>query len=736
VYTKVDLTGSNSASRTVDLDIDKVTDVYFVGQTYGYGIAPSGTGTPWFTGYATTINAGSATTIGKAVEVAAQNIAVNVSNQVLGGFATDFKGEAVSVTSLPITFATSTGMAGRITSISLVDSNGVVVAGPLDMAASAVTTDGVTFTDTVTFPTGRHVYTIKGKVGSAAQNNSTIIVTTDPTAWSGITGQTSGNTIALTPASFPMNTMTVKAASLTAVMSSQPTSQTIVSGGTGVLMGQVQLDASQSGEDIRMSSIPLTQTGVITELTSCQLYNGSTALNTGSNVPSALAATTESTTFTFDNTLVIPKGTVMTLGIKCNVTGTNTHVWSVSTAAMTATGVTSGSSVNVTETASSGGTLTIGDGSFTVTVDASSPSYTLAAAGTTGQTLGVIKLRASNEAISLTKLGLTLAGSASGSGATLSNAAGGSTNLGKDDLVQVYLYDGSTLVGTATFTGGSATTTATSTLSTAVTLAKDTDKLITVKADLAAIGTGQSGGIGDVIRVDPLNAEGSGLSSGTTIKSGATAGVAGVQMFKTYPTVANAGVSCTNTSSCNGTAQVLKKFSISANAAGPVGLNQVAVALATSSAIVTNLKLFAYTDSGYSTPANVSGTTGGQFGGTATFLAGGLDIAAPTVSFYQTTALQIPAGGTRYFTIYGDVAVSAATWSVNATVLGDAATSTAPDGYNATSTANRTSLVAGVATTTTGHDFVWSDNASTTAAIADIDWFNGYAVPGLSASGF
>ena len=200
VYTKVDLTGSNSASRTVDLDIDKVTDVYFVGQTYGYGIAPSGTGTPWFTGYVTTINAGTATTIGKAVEVAAQNIAVNVPNQVLGGFATDFKGEAVSVTSLPITIATSSGFYGSdvITSISIVDSNGVVVAGPVDEAATCTTACTVTFTDTITFPTGRHVYTIKGKIPSGVTNNSTVIVTTVPTSWSGVTGQTSGNTISLT----------------------------------------------------------------------------------------------------------------------------------------------------------------------------------------------------------------------------------------------------------------------------------------------------------------------------------------------------------------------------------------------------------------------------------------------------------------------------------------------------------------------------------------------------------
>ena len=426
----------------------------------------------------------------------------------------------------------------------------------------------------------------------------------------------------------------------------------------------------------------------------------------------------------------------MTLGIKCNVSGSGTHVWSVSTTAMTATGVTSGASVNVTETASSGGTMTIvSGGSVALTVDSSSPSYKLVAAGTTGQVMGILKLRVSNEAVSLTKLGLTLAGAASGSGATKSNAAGASTNLGKDDLIQVYIYDGSTLVGTATFTGGSATTTATSTLTTAVTLPKDTDKLLTIKADLAQIGSSQSGGIGDVIKVDPLNSEGSGVSSGTTIKSGATAGVAGVQMFKSYPIFAAGPAIAANP---NGTDAVLKNFSIKANAAGPVGLYQIAVNISTSSAVVTNLKLFAYTDSSYSSPANVSGTTGGQFGGTATFLAGGNDIASPTVTFYQSTPLQVPADSTMYFSVRGTITPgsTATNWTITTTVLGDAATSTAPDGFNATSTPGRTSLVSGVATTTSGPDFIWSGNSSTTAATADIDWFNGYYVQGLPSTGF
>ena len=274
------------------------------------------------------------------------------------------------------------------------------------------------------------------------------------------------------------------------------------------------------------------QTGTITNLSSCQLYNGATALNTGSNVPSALSASGDHTTFTFDNVLVIPKGTVTTLAMKCNIGSatSGTHVWSIdSNDAMTATGVTSGASVNVSETATSGGTMTIASGSLTVTVDSSSPSYAIAAGGATGVTTSVVKFRAANEAITLTKLGLTL------------TATSGSGNK-SSDLVSVYVYDGSTLVGTATFTG--ANTSATSTLTTTVTLPKDTDKTLTIKADFADIGTGQAGTPGDLVKIDPLNAEGTGASSGTTIQSSATAGVADCS-FNTFPTLGQDSLSGT-----------------------------------------------------------------------------------------------------------------------------------------------------------------------------------------------
>ena len=179
--------------------------------------------------------------------------------------------------------------------------------------------------------------------------------------------------------------------------------------------------------------------------------------------------------------------------------------------------------------------MTVTNGaSVAVSIDPSSPSYAIQSAGTTGVTVGVIKLRASNEAFNLTKLGLQLT-NGSKFGKTAANSPVSSNGAG--DLTQVYLYNGSTLLGTAVFTGNA--TTATSTLSQPFSIPRDTDTQITIKADLAQIGVSSSGGVGDLIAVDPNNFEGTGASSGQTIRGGVgntsdpvTPGVAGVSLLQ------------------------------------------------------------------------------------------------------------------------------------------------------------------------------------------------------------
>jgi len=747
IYIQGDIVGGSAAGRTVIFDIYKTTDLYLKGETYGYGITPpagSGSasddnsaftaGTPWFDGSKVTISAGSVTSIGKATSVAAANIAVNVPNQILGGFTTDIKGEPITVQQLVFTIATTgtwTSTEG-ITNITIVDSNGAVVAGPVDEATTCTSGCSVTFTDAITFPIGQKTYTIKGKIPTGAPGGATVIVSTTPSSgWTSVTGDTTGNTITLTNGAFSMNTMTVKSAALTVTVSTSPAAQNIVTGGQ-VLFTNYVFDASQSGEDVRFGAIPLAydrgdnaKAAAPSKLTSCQLFDGTTALNTGSNVvnPSATATTSSpnSHTVTLDSQYTVPKGTVKTLSWKCNVMtsadSASVFQWGLTNGStMTVTGVTSGADVSENLVNGNGQAMTIATGSFTASADSSTPNYATAAAGSTGVNMGVFKFRASNEDVTLTKVGLILT-----DGATVS------------DVATAYLYNGSTLLGTATFTSDS--TTATSSLNNILVLPKDTDVLVTVKVDLGSIGTGQTGEEGSLVKVDVTNAEGTGYSSGTTLQvGGIAAGVNGVRMFKSFPVVAQDTLASTGVADGK-----LMRFKITANSAGPVGLYGLDMTLATSSFAtgggVSSVKVMVYSDSSYSLP--VSGTYGastGQFGATNGTTGGTTLTNAPTLTFQSTTnALQIPAGVTYYFQVESTVTSTQTGTSVTTTLNGDAAYIDAAH------------LSGSVSTTTganadTNNDFIWSGNATSTATLAgganDLDWANGYGILGLPSGGF
>ncbi|MFA6006688.1 MAG: peptidoglycan-binding domain-containing protein [Candidatus Paceibacterota bacterium] len=762
LYVTGDLVGAGSSGRTVEFDVYKNTDIYMTGETYGYGIigtatancnavastattasefinsstscASSGTiGTPFYSASVLTISAGSVTSLQKATSVPSQNIAVNVPNQILGGYIVDLKGEPVAVQSHVFTIASSTAVAGNgvLTSVTLVDENGAVVAGPVDgvSATGNTPTQTVTFTDTVTYKIGAHTYTLKGKVPSTASTGNTYQVSSF--TLSSATGQTTGNTITF-PAGTALNTMTVKSGALAVSVSSQPVAQSIVSGGTNVLLANYQLDASQSGEDVRFSSLTgtLTSTGTefaTTSLTNCQIYNDAgVSITTGSNVVNPTATTIA---WTFDNSYTVTKGTTKTLSAKCNlstaaVAGNIVSLGLAASALGTATGQTSGNTVGTTYSASVGPAMTIAAGSFAVSQDSSAPSYTVVGSSAnvpaTGIVANVLRFRATNEGVNLTKLGIQL------TNATVASSS-------SSDLLQYTVWDGSTLLGTQTITGSAsfATTTLTLMNPAGVPLPKDIDKLITIKADLAQVGTNQSGTQGHLVKLDFLNAEGTGVQSGSTLEATGSTAVGGLRVFKSYPTVAIDTLSVTG----GGVASDgnLIRFKVTASPSGDVALTSFNVKFATTSATISNLNAFAYTDAAYS--QGVSGVSnGGQLKSTNVSLAAWADsttVIGMTVtdSAGVASSVSIPAGQTRYFQVHGTVTPSTTTYSVGTTLLGD----NAYPGLATTFMANAAVVEAGVSGT--NNDFVWSPNATTTSIRTANDWTNGYQIPGLPTSG-
>ena len=566
------------------------------------------------------------------------------------------------------------------------------------------------------------------------------------TDWTTITGQTTGNAITPAPTTdVTFNAMTVKAGSIDISVADTPVAQNVVAGAQGFTFANYQFDATASGEDVKFSSLilELVASGGSEYLTGCQLWDGSTALNTASNkkdVASGLT-TTSDMTFTLDSAgVIVPKGTVKTIALKCNLSAsatTQTYKWDMTNGTtQTGTGVDSGTSVTDTATTGTGQTMTASSyGTLTVAKDATSPAYAIAAAGTTDVVLGKLKFSATNEAITLKKLGLELTGTASSS---------------PSDLTKVTLWDGTTKVGETIFTS---TEYATSTITGSFVIPKDGNKVMTIKGDLATIGTSQVGTQGALIKVNYVgvsgfksSTQGVGDQSGTTIDSttATDTAVAGVRVFRSYPTFAKIAVGSTGLTS--GTKD-LYKFSITANntdgASEGIGIYKFTLNLATSSdnattgsTTVTNLKVYAYTDSAMENPVansvDATAFSNGQIVTTvATPLAGTTGTDNELLIIGGAETLQIPAGSTYYFKVVGTVGIESGTGTdannwVKAYIDGDAA-------YRVNSA---TLLdIATVIDGDTNDNFVWSPYATTTSALLHQDWTNGYKVLGLPADG-
>lgn len=743
VYVQYDLIGSNSSGRTVIFDVDETTDIYAEGVTYGYGVSPSAggssvptsrgtftvtSGTPFIYSNQVTISGASVTTIGKDNGVPAQNIAVNLANQPLGGFEVDIKGEAITVQSMVFTVASSSGSGtGVLTNVTIVNENGSVVAGPVDASGAGTS---LTFSDSVTFPVGKHKYALRGKVASGIGNGTIYTLSTNPSSqWTNVKGDTTGNTVTLSQSSFTMNAMTVKTAALAVGRATSPASQTIVAGGSNVLFVNFQLDATQSGEDVRLSSFPFSLTfggtSVDTDTSSCQFYDGATALNTGSNVvnPGDATATTSAYTgtATFDDPVTVAKGSVKTLGLKCNVSGSatsgGTYTWDHDTITnFSATGATSGNAITETQLSDAAVTVTLGSGTITVTEDSSSPTEYIARADTTDNLANAIRISTTNEGFNLTKLGLKLTN-------TASSSAG--------DLVKVSIYDGVTKVGEAFFSGSA--TSATSTLSQVVTIPKNSSKVLTLKADFAGIGQDASDSAteGHLIAIDYLNAEGTGTESGATSLLGSSAGstsASGVRLFNAFPRIARLTLSSSTLTS--GT-QDLYRFSITSDAKGSdngISLYKLTVNLATSTGnsvsgttTLSNIKVFAYTDAAFNSA--VGGFTDGQIVATIAAPANGDNDAV------LSSALVIPAGSTYYFKIRGDVVFTSGSGTLN----GSVSTKISGDGAYPVLAASTFMGSASTIDGDTNDDFIWSPNSTTSTNVGTVDWTNGYLVSGFSS---
>ena len=356
------------------------------------------------------------------------------------------------------------------------------------------------------------------------------------------------------------------------------------------------------------------------------------------------------------------------------------------------------------------GTLTIGVSSntssgLTVSLDPSTPAYSLAAAGQSGVILGAFKFHnGATESIALQKVSIAIPDS-----------------ISPADVVCYSIYSGGTPVGNAfILTSGIAPQRyhGVSVLTNPLTIAAGSDLVLTVKATLANIGIGQAGHSGDVIQLAVDGASAVGLNSGASMQamfSSPTAATTqfspGVQIFKSYPAVVTKLPDPSTLAT--GKQPVLLRFSITASAQGQVEIGRMHFAINAIDASFNGAELDAFTDSAYSQP--YSGQTGGML------VSQNFPSGSKVAEFVSNGGPVIAAGQTLYFQLLGDIDAMSAS--------GHPAITTALKSDASPSTASTLNGVLGK------YNFIWSDDSIAQGNADVADWFNGFAIVGLPSVG-
>lgn len=739
----------DGSARTIDFGIYRATDLLVKGQTYNYNITPtySGTGSsansPVLSENQFTISTGTMT-VERSSTVGSENIALG-NNQTLGAFKFTTKGETIDVSSLTLTIVSSSAatVEDALQSVKLVDANGATVAGPTDVTTG---TTNVTFTDTFTLPVGDTVLTVVANLynsGGWATNDTIYARINTPATKITAKGNTTGQTI--TPSTTSLidtNTQTIKGAYLAVTKDTLPASGTVIAGTQDVLLGAWTFDATNSGEDIRVTSIALAASS--TDAVNLTLFNGTTALSPINEAPTA--ADNATSTFALETPIVITKGSSATIklygDINSNATENQSAQFGITdsatsnNASVVAYGVSTGLRAYTAVTADNGATLTYSSaGSITVSTY-NNPNKAIVRAGATGVTFGYVKLDATSENLDLDQLKVYVA----------DGAITGTADGNYQDVITVYVYDGSTLLashsvpatGLYTFDFANGT----------LTVPADGSKVLTLKADIGAISSSADNSPATPAADIALGLGGTdgfkftGNSSNTTATetyNGAT--TSAMVLHKALPTVtysttgANLGAATSLTSG----AQNLFAFNVAADANGnEVLLYRASFELATGGASGDYISLTSCylkdaqgnTIGAAVTPTDVDASVNNKLSFTFN---------NPNVSAGDDgEAISVAAGNSATFTLnctVGGTGLGAGDY-VAVSLLGDTTSSTPAASHGTPAAAGQNKAAAWGAYNQ--GNFVWSDNYKNRGLATDGanatawgQWYNGYLVSGL-----
>lgn len=450
----------DGSSLTVNADLVDGSDVliFAKGLTYGYYITPSCTaGSDWTLDSGTggtnnkgqgdknqTINKGSITITRSSSTPATGYIAV-ASDQKLGVFDWEVKGEEMQITAVDIDLQFATVSAATYTDLTnavLLDASGNILAGPVDGKAVVTDDNGYDegtfdFNDTFTLPVGTNELTVTADLSTDWVDTDTIQITIAVAADVTAKGLQTGDSVVPTVTGATSNVMTVKAGALVVETLGNPATSNVIVNASDLIIGTYSFNAVASGEDVNVTSFTITDTfdgttGEIDDFESWQLWADltdanhatrgdkyETAISDIENESGAAALASDTITFSLTTTLLIPKGEIREIAAVADVAsgatvlGTHTiETIETNGSICTATGKDTGSDIEETYAGTSiNAILTIATvGSMKTTLWDGSPESALIIASTSDNVLGGATFTATDEAFNITKLTMDLTG--------------------------------------------------------------------------------------------------------------------------------------------------------------------------------------------------------------------------------------------------------------------------------------------------------------------------------------
>jgi hypothetical protein len=754
----------NGTTRNMNLDVKRASHVLVKELNSNVYVLPTNSAT----GMTNTVQVGAGTlNITKVNNVPAGNIPEAANGIELGSWNFRVTGESVDVSTLvfEITTAGTGAQPADITNLTLYNSSGASLMSGVDGVGAAVGVGYATSTDTITFPVGDNIVTLKGNINSDPANGDTVTIAIDQdedaandSTYSNFAaaGVDSGDDYDLgtsgsdaTQEVYPgnsdvsANTRTITTAALRVTTLSSPPAQTFAAGTNSVLFAKVQLDATGSSEDIKITQFKVrhSSTAQTNHVQNIRLWvdkdgdshNGSGTVEELSIVKAGSNTSAGSEDYTFNlsgsDQFTIAQGKKLIVEVRGDLSGgatAGTHNIGVSSSNfVTAIGVDTNNTVNETIDTATGNLMTVGTsgGSLEVALDSSNPTAKLFAGGTQGATLAVFNfLATTTEDIEVERVKFTQVVTDTVSSSYL-------------DYDLLYLEDESGVVVGSVIPTSTTPVIEFGTKEFVVSKSDADGQKMYLKANLSSIGSGENVTVGghqlgykinaktDIVAKGSQTGSGSIEYFGTAVPTGLTN-----YMYKGLPTITKLAVGGTLTNGTND----LYKFKVTANTSD-IDVYKFTFDITTTTAKITSVEFLDITED-----AEVSLYSANLFGtkneGAVANLNVLLDDDNPS-SGDGGEAETVSVGTPRTFVLRGTVTGAASGASISTRMGGDAAAWSAnalAAGYEPSRewlTASSTPVDASL-----HDDFIWSDRHLSAHATTTNDWVNGYLVTGLNSA--